>query len=172
MRNPLTNQVNYCLRCGTRLIVQEQFGKPRPTCPNCAWIYFADPKVAVAVLVEQDGQVLLARRGNDPLRGLWTLPAGFVDAGEDPRLAAERECLEETGLQVRVTDLLDIIPGQEHPRGAHILIVYRGEYLSGVMQPGDDVDQAGFFSRDQLPPLAFASTARILFDRIFPAGKL
>jgi len=55
--------------------------------------------VAVAVLIERDGKVLLVRRANTPQKGMWTLPAGFVDAGEDPAQAAERECLEETGLK-------------------------------------------------------------------------
>jgi ADP-ribose pyrophosphatase YjhB (NUDIX family) len=102
------------------------------------------------------------RRVNEPARGLWTLPAGFIDAGEDPIKAAERECFEETGLTVRITGLLDVLAGQEHPRGAHIVIFYRAEVLSGVLHPGDDVDSASFFSRDQLPALAFTTTQRIL----------
>lgn len=106
--------------------------------------------------------MLLVRRSNDPQRGLWTLPAGFLDAGEDPARAAERECLEETGLQVQVVDLVDVMGGQEHARGAHILIVYRAEIVSGELRAGDDADRAAFFSRDQLPPLAFATTLRIL----------
>jgi ADP-ribose pyrophosphatase YjhB (NUDIX family) len=85
-----------------------------------------------------------------------------VDAGEDPARAAERECLEETGLYVHVVSLLDVIYGQEHPRGAHILIAYRGEILSGELHPGDDVDQVAFYSRRELPPLAFSSTQKLL----------
>ena len=79
---------------------------------------------------------MLVRRVNDPQRGLWTLPAGFVDAGEDPVRAIERECLEETGLHVQVLGLLDVLAGQEHSRGAHILIVYRVSVLSGTARPG------------------------------------
>jgi ADP-ribose pyrophosphatase YjhB (NUDIX family) len=116
----------------------------------------------VAVLIEKDGQVLLVRRANDPQRGLWTLPAGFVDAGEDPILAAERECLEETGLQVKVTGLLDVIFGLEHPRGAHIVIGYWGTIVDGVLRAADDVDRVAFFSRDDLPELAFSATRKIL----------
>lgn len=137
-------------------------GRVRPFCPTCHWVYFPDPKVAAAVVVEQDGKVLLARRANDPWRGFWTLPAGFVDAGEDPARAAERECLEECGLQVQVTGLLDVIAGQEHPRGAHIVIFYRATIISGQLQAADDVDRAAFFSLDALPSLAFESTRRIL----------
>src|SRR4030066_2514050 len=94
----LSDEVNFCPRCGTGVIDGVRFGVVRKVCPNCRWIYFADPKVAVAVLVEKDNHVLMVRRANDPQRGLWTLPAGFLDAGEDPARAAEREWAEETGL--------------------------------------------------------------------------
>jgi 8-oxo-dGTP diphosphatase len=155
-------EVNYCIRCGHPLTQAERFGGLRPVCEACGWIYFADPKVAVAALIEKNGQVFLVRRVNDPQRGLWTLPAGFVDAGEDPARAVERECREETGLVVRVIELLDVLYGQEHPRGAHILIVYRVEVISGDIEPADDVDKAAFFSRQELPPLAFSTTEKIL----------
>ena len=158
----IADEVNFCPRCGTRLTQSIQFGRLRPTCPSCRWVYFADPKVAVAALVVKDGQVLLTRRTNDPQRGLWTLPAGFVDAGEHPEQAAQRECLEETGLNVQISGLINVLGGQEHPRGAHILIVYRAEIIAGEIQAGDDADQAAFFSLESLPPLAFATTQRIL----------
>ncbi len=150
------------MRCGSLLARAERFGKLRPVCPACGWVYYADPKVAVAALIEQDGQVFLVRRANDPQRGLWTMPAGFVDAGEDPAEAVVRECLEETGLQVRVTGLLEIVYGQEHPRGAHFLIVYRANIVGGKLAAGDDVDRAMFFPKDALPPLAFAATRKVL----------
>ncbi len=156
------DEIHYCPRCGTRVIQAERFGRLRPVCPQCEWIYFADPKVAAAGLVEKEGKVLLVRRANQPQRGLWTLPAGFVDAGEDPARAVERECLEETGLVVQVSGLLDVIYGLEHARGAHILIIYRATVLSGILQPQDDVDLVGFFGKDQLPALAFQATREIL----------
>ena len=156
------DQVNYCLRCGTQVMQTERFGKVRPVCPQCDWVYYADPKVAAAALVEQDGRVLLVRRLNEPLRGKWTLPAGFVDAGEDPARAAERECHEETGIEIRVTRLLDIRAGREHPRGADFIIFYRAEVVGGCLVTGSDVDQAGFFLRSDLPPLAFEATKYIL----------
>lgn len=156
------HDVNYCLRCGTALILAERYGRERKTCPACDWVYFADPKVAVATLILKDGKVLLARRGINPGRGRWTLPAGFVDAGEDPARAAERECLEEAGIQVKVTGLLTVIFGQEHPRGAHIIIFYRADIILGELTPGDDVDQVAFFDYSMLPPLAFQSTRQVL----------
>ena len=78
--------------------------------------------------------------------------------------AAERECEEETGLIVHVTKLIDVLYGLEHERGAHILIVYRAEILGGELLARDDVDRAAFFLRNELPPLAFSTTRRILQD--------
>ncbi len=155
-------RVNYCPECGTPVVSRLAFGQMRPVCPQCGWIYFADPKVAAAVLVEQNGRVLLVRRVNEPFRGLWTLPAGFVNAGEDPADAAVRECLEETGLTVRVIRVLDVIAGREHPRGADFVIVYAAEIESGLLTASDDADDAGWFERSALPPLAFEATRRIL----------
>ncbi len=137
-------------------------GRSRPVCPNCDWIFFPDPKVAAGVFVCHGGQLLLARRANQPKRGLWTLPIGFVDAGEDPKRAAERECFEETGFKVQVTELLTVLSGRTHSRGADIIIFYRADILSGELSPGDDVDKADFFPFDDLPSLAFDSTKTVI----------
>jgi len=125
-------------------------------------MHFADPKVAAAVLVERDGRVLLVQRANDPFKGLWTLPAGFVNAGEDPAAAAARECLEEAGLAVEITAIIDIRFGREHPRGSDFIIVYRGETSGDEIHAGDDASAAGWFERGHLPGLAFQSTKSIL----------
>ena len=155
-------EFNYCPRCGTPVIHKELFGRQRAVCPQCEWIHFVDPKVAAAVLVEQNGRVLLVRRAGEPFRGCWSLPAGFVNGGEDPAEAAARECLEETGLNVRVTRILDIIAGKEHPRGADFIIVYHAEILAGKLQPADDADAVDWFERGHLPQLAFRATQIVL----------
>ena len=154
--------IKFCPRCASDVRREEKFGRLRPVCPQCGWIHFIDPKVAAAVLIEKDGRVLLVRRANEPFRGLWTLPAGFVDGGEDPAAAAERECLEETGLRVRVTTVFDVIAGQEHERGADFIIVYQAEIVSGELNPADDADAAEWFRREQLPTLAFDATRKVL----------
>jgi ADP-ribose pyrophosphatase YjhB (NUDIX family) len=125
-------------------------------------MHFADPKVAVGVLVEQDGKVLLVQRANDPFKGLWTLPAGFVNADEDPAAAAARECLEESGLAIQITGIIDIRFGREHPRGSDFIIIYRGQTIGGELHAGDDASAAEWFERGQLPGLAFQSTKDIL----------
>lgn len=160
----METEINFCPRCGLRVSLQEKFGKPRAVCSKCGWIHFADPKVAAAVLVEQDGSVLLVRQVNEPFRGLWILPAGFVDTGEDPAQAAERECLEETSLTVRATRVLNVIAGREHPHGADFIIVYAAQFISGVPQACDDADQVGWFKRSNLPPLAFRATQIVLSE--------
>jgi ADP-ribose pyrophosphatase YjhB (NUDIX family) len=160
----LNDEVNYCLRCGTPLEIKMKARKNRPVCPSCDWVYFPDPKVAAAILIQKDSKILLVRRAGHPRKGYWTLPVGYVDAGESPSQTAERECKEETGLHVRVDQLLDVFTNQEHPRGAHILIIYKGEILGGELKAGDDVDKACFFPIGDLPPLAF-STTQVIFDR-------
>ena len=106
--------------------------------------------------------MLLVQRMFEPQRGHWTLPSGFVDAGEDPRNAAARECLEETGLVISDIKLLDVIYSHEYPRGASILILYQAQVISGELSPGDDARQAAYYHILNLPPLAFESTHQIL----------
>ena len=162
----MTNTLfTFCPRCGAAVTHQEKFGMVRPVCPQCGWIHFVDPKVAAAVLVEREGRVLLVRRVNEPFRGLWTLPAGFVNGGEDPAQAAERECLEETGLSVRVTRVHNVVAGKEHPRGADFVIVYHAEVVGGELAPADDADAAEWFALDALPALAFRATQKVLTGR-------
>jgi len=141
-----------------------KFGSVRPVCPQCGWIYFIDPKVAAAVLIEENGRVLLVRRAIEPFQGLWTLPAGFVNGEEDPAEAATRECLEETGLSVHITHVLDVIACREHERGADFVIVYNAEVVSGELAPADDADAAEWFARSELPPLAFKATKKVLLE--------
>ena len=159
------SQIKFCPRCGAEVTHEEKFGMVRPVCPQCGWIYFIDPKVAAAILVEHEGRVLLVRRVNEPFRGLWTLPAGFVNGGEDPAQAAARECLEETGLIVRILSVFDVIAGREHERGADFIIVYNAEVTGGDLSPADDADAADWFSYDELPPLAFSATKKVLLKQ-------
>jgi ADP-ribose pyrophosphatase YjhB (NUDIX family) len=160
MTNP---DYKFCPRCSNELKIEYLFGAMRSVCPKCKWIHFMDPKVAAAVLVvREEDQVLLVRRAGEPFRGLWTLPAGFIDSGEDPAEAAQRECLEETGLSVRVTRVYEIVSGREHPRGADFVIVYQAELVSGDMKADDDVDAVEWFDKSNLPPLAFLATKKVL----------
>ncbi|NHZ72129.1 MAG: NUDIX domain-containing protein [Aquificales bacterium] len=151
----------YCPKCATPLITRPVGDKPRRACPDCGYVYFTDPKVGVGVLVVENGRLLLICRAMNPQKGKWSIPAGFVDSGEDPQKTAVRETLEETNLEVTITSLEDVYfnanvkPGQA---GASIFIMYRAKLLGGQLQAGDDAADAKFFALDNLPELAFASS--------------
>ena len=167
--------VRFCPACGHAVELRQAFGRSRPVCPSCGRIHFDDPKVAAGVLVVSDGKVLLVRRALEPQMGRWSLPAGFVDADEDPRQAAARECREETGLEIEPTGVLEIFSGREHPQGADIVLVFTADVAGGALLPGDDADAVAFFGPGELPELAFQATRRSierwleLLDRASPA---
>ena len=149
--------VRFCIRCGTALVTRTVAGRPRRACTACDWVHFVEPKVGVGVMVFNGGRLLLVRRAMDPEKGKWSLPAGYLEYGEPPTETAVRETREETGLDVRITGLVDAFhnpPGA----GASVFLLYRAERVSGEPRAGDDADEAAFFGRDELPPLAFAST--------------
>lgn len=157
----------YCPQCATELQDRKVGGRPRPECPSCGYIHFRNPGVGVAALVEDDrGRILMIRRGPHATQpGLWAIPAGYVDYGEDVREAAAREMLEETGLEVAIGDPIFVASNFHDPAKLTVGIWFRGTVVGGELEAGDDADDAGFFALDALPPLAF-DTDEALFARL------
>lgn len=153
---------HFCPMCGTALVWQQRNGDLRPVCPSCDHVVYFDPKVAVAVLILQADCVLLVKRANDPKKGYWALPAGFVDAGEDPQVAGIREAFEETGLTVEISRLLDVYHTPDDGGVADIVIVYAAHITGGILQPDDDAEAAEWFARENVPPLAFLPSQRVV----------
>ena len=147
---------SFCTACAAPL---EHSGR-HPVCTGCGRTHHRDPKVGVGVVVVQDGRLLLVRRGVQPGKGLWALPAGYVDAGEDPRVAAAREAREETGLSVEVGRVVDVYPSAVTGghRGASFFLAFEAAVVGGELAAADDALDAGFFGPDDLPELACEST--------------
>ncbi len=66
------------------------------------------PLVGVGGVVIDNGRALLIRRASEPLRGEWSIPGGMLELGETLEQGVARELLEETGLQVRVLELIEV----------------------------------------------------------------
>lgn len=164
----MAREYRFCPLCATPLEPALRFDQIRPACPRCGFIHFQDPKVAVIARVIHEGRVLLVRRAVDPGRGLWSLPGGYMDAGEMPDEALRRELDEEVGLAVEVGQALDIFPlvDMEGDRVGVVLAFEARAAGSPVLQEaGDDVSEAGWFAPEQVPdPLAFESTQRLLAE--------
>ena len=124
-------------------------------------MHHTDPKVAVGVAVFHDDRLLLVRRTMNPGRGRWSLPGGYLDLGEQPREAAAREALEEAGVVVTVGAVIDVFANPIEEGGA-VFVLFEATWVSGSPVPGDDADAAAFFGRDEVPPLAFASTETVV----------
>jgi ADP-ribose pyrophosphatase YjhB (NUDIX family) len=153
--DPQWRPARFCSRCGAPLGQRTVGGRLRAACAACGFVAYADPKVACAVIVEENGRVLLVRRRHEPGRGLWCLPAGFADADEPPDQAARREAREEAGVEVVVGELLGAYHYTDDPRGAGILLVYRARRAdTSPLAAGDDADDVGFFDLGALPPIS------------------
>ncbi len=114
--------------------------------------------------------MLLVKRANDPSRGSWELPAGFVEPDEAPAAAVAREVLEETGVVIDVHSLLDILHRPDPGGMADLVIVYKGLYVSGDVTAGDDADEAAWFKQDALPEVALVTTQRM--TQLWVTGKI
>ncbi len=101
--NPLY-RFHFCPLCGSSRF--EELRDNARRCADCGFTYYTNPRGAtVAVIVNDCGELLVARRANEPARGTLDLPGGFVDLGEDAETAMCREIAEETGLRVSPADL-------------------------------------------------------------------
>jgi 8-oxo-dGTP diphosphatase len=125
------------------------------------------PLVGVGVVLIDEGNILLVRRGRDPGRGLWAVPGGKVEGGEGLRVAARREVAEETGLDVEIGDVVWV--GEVIDPGYHIVLIdYAGTVVGGAVQVGDDADEVRWVPLDQAGELSLTPTMYDLLDTLRP----
>ena len=125
------------------------------------------PSLAVDVVIKIRGGVVLVKRRNEPYKGKWALPGGFVEYGEKVELAAAREALEETGIEVKLQELLGVYsdPGRD-PRGHTVSVCYIAKWAGGKLKAASDAAEAKIFRHIPWQELAF-DHAQILKDAGF-----
>jgi 8-oxo-dGTP diphosphatase len=158
--NPALAEARFCPRCGRSAEVD--FPR-RIVCSHCGYAAYYNPKpVACAIPVDDEGNVILLRRGFDPGRGLWTFPGGFVDLGESVPEAAHRETEEELRLAIELGPLVGVY---SRPEDRVVLIVYRALAL-GQPRTTPEAPEVHAFAPGEIPweELAFWSTELALRD--------
>ncbi|HMK53489.1 MAG TPA: NUDIX hydrolase [Methanobacteriaceae archaeon] len=108
------------------------------------------------VVIKKESLVLIKRK-NDPYRGFWALPGGFVDYGETVEEAALRETLEETGLLVKLNGILGVYsdPNRD-PRGHTVSVCFIAQPDRGKLSPSTDALEASYFKFDETMSMELA----------------
>ncbi len=118
---------------------------------------YATPKVDCRGFAVRDNKVLLVR---ERLDGRWTLPGGWIDMGETPREAVEREVREESGFIVNATKLAMVYDRARHGHPPLAYSIYKlfflCEIIDGEATTSTEVDEVGFFAEDDLPELSLS----------------
>ena len=166
--------LKYCPVCATPLVEKHIAGVLRPTCHECGFITFLDPKLVTVVVVHHEGKILLGKRNINPGKGLWSFFSGYVNRGEQVEEAAIREVKEETNLDVQLDGLIGVYSAKGTP---HVLVAYQASVVAsnvnGLAAEPEEVSELAFFSWEELPELAFPLDKQILHDwrkRIFAAN--
>jgi 8-oxo-dGTP diphosphatase len=117
---------------------------------------FKNPTLTTDGIILVHGRIALIKRGNEPGKGKYALPGGFVEYGERLEDCVVREVLEETGLRTEVLDLVGIYsdPNRD-PRGHIVTALYHLRVRGGELKAGDDADEVSLHDLGSLPELAF-----------------
>jgi len=141
------------------------------------------PMVGIGGVIIEQGRTLLIRRGSEPLLGQWSIPGGSLELGESLQEGVARELLEETGIEVRVLDLIEVFDRiylgdgtrgaevQGRPRFHFVIVDYLCERLSGEPRAGSDVTDVAFASEDELHQFHLTETATRVVKKAFAMAR-
>lgn len=141
--------------------VPEGDSRERLVCPDCGYIAYSNPKIVVGAVCTWEERVLLCRRAIPPSKGLWTIPAGFMEEGETTAEGAVREVREEALADVRIESLIGIY---EIPHISQVNIVYHAPMQHCGHGVGVESLDVRLFAWSEIPwtELAFPSVAWFL----------
>ncbi|MEM4705916.1 MAG: NUDIX hydrolase [Candidatus Methanomethylicaceae archaeon] len=140
-------------------------------------VYPDRPIVGAGILTIENGKVLLIKRGNEPNKGLWSIPGGMVKLGESPEEAAIREFKEETGLDAIIENLLgvfNVVIKDEYGKIKYhyIVIDYLGKVIGGTLKPGSDVIDAKWFNIEEINKINTSITVSKAIDLAIKNKKI
>lgn len=135
------------------------------------------PLVGVGGVVIRDGRALLIRRGTPPLEGEWSVPGGTLEVGETLLEGVRRELAEETGIEVRVLDLIEVFErifpdGERRPRYHFVILDYLCEMVSGEARAGSDVTEIAWAAESELARYSLSPTATRVVQKAFQLARL
>jgi ADP-ribose pyrophosphatase YjhB (NUDIX family) len=146
----------YCPLCATPLAPVQSGHVQRMACPSCGFLQHRNPAPTVSVLVVNGDQVLLGKRGGHPGKGTWSLPSGYVEYEDDFLSTAIREVKEETGLDVEIESIVQVMSSFVSPRFHFLGLYLAAHVLGGALQAGDDLDAVEWFPMaGPLPEMGF-----------------
>lgn len=137
--------------------------------------YPKSPRVGVGAIVFKDGNVLLIRRGQTPLKGLWSIPGGNLELGESLQKGVEREIFEETGVTINAGEpvyTFDLIEYDDMGRIKfhYVIVDLIADYVKGEIQAGDDAIDARWVSPQEIEKLKMSQRTVELLKRHFSFG--
>jgi ADP-ribose pyrophosphatase YjhB (NUDIX family) len=161
--NTYPGHFEYCPFCGARLSTKDKGGKQRPACPNCGFVQFLNPVPGVVIVIEKDGHVLLGKRAGGFGKGKWGLPQGYIEFDEDFLTAAIREVKEETGLNVEIRSILNVVSNLLSPGLQTLGITLLAGVKTGELCACDDLETLKWFPLSgPLPEMAFEADEFII----------
>jgi ADP-ribose pyrophosphatase YjhB (NUDIX family) len=133
--------------------------------------------IGVGALIFGGDQVLLVRRGSEPALGKWSLPGGLVELGETLESAVCREVLEETGLEVRIADVVAVLDriiydDERNVQYHYVLLDFLCHPVRGMVTAGSDVTACSYVSLEDLPLYPLTDGTEAVIRRAFSKRSL